>query len=132
LNTFTKHYQSVQKIKTIQVGKKNIKFSLTDKAVYFYLWSWIESSGEAFPSLKRITDDLGTSKSTVQRAIDNLVIMGIVSKTQRYDNSCIYYVTPPNEVIALSSGEPPLPIPDFFHRVVDRVLALLKGMENDW
>lgn len=131
---FTKHYQDVQRIKTIPVKGKMKKFTLVDKSVYSYLWSWVESSGKVFPSLSRIGNDLGTPKRTIQRAIDTLVEMGIVTKHQRRDTSNEYEVISPAQVVKLSNTkvDAELPAKDSFgifsKESIDMVMRTLSNM----
>ena len=53
-------------------------------AVYMYLVQRANSDGQCWPSERRIVLDLSISKSTVQRAIADLVKSGYIRTEQRY------------------------------------------------
>ncbi len=52
-------------------------------AVYLVLNEYANKEGYCFPSLKTIAQGSGLSKSTVKRAINDLVQSGFISKEQR-------------------------------------------------
>lgn len=52
--------------------------------VYMYLKDRAGASGQCYPSIVRMSRELKLSRSTVKRAIADLVKAGIVSKEQRY------------------------------------------------
>ena len=53
-------------------------------AVYMYLVQRANSDGQCWPSERRIAMDLSMSKSTVKRAIADLVKGGYIRTEQRY------------------------------------------------
>lgn len=53
-------------------------------AVYMYLVQRANSDGQCWPSERRIALDLSISKSTVKRAIADLVKSGYIKTEQRY------------------------------------------------
>ena len=53
-------------------------------AVYLYLAQRANSDGQCWPSERRIALDLSISKSTVKRAIADLVKSGYIRTEQRY------------------------------------------------
>ena len=53
-------------------------------AVYMYLVQRANSDGQCWPSERRIALDLSISKSTVKRAISDLVKSGYIRTEQRY------------------------------------------------
>lgn len=63
--------------------------SLPSRAVtvYLYLVQRANSDGQCWPSERRIAMDLSMSKSTVKRAIADLVNSGYIRKEQRYRKS---------------------------------------------
>ena len=56
-------------------------------AVYMYLVQRANSDGQCWPSERRIALDLSISKSTVKRAIADLVKSGYIRTEQRYRKS---------------------------------------------
>ena len=54
------------------------------KAVYLYLRDRADSSGSCWPGLKTIAADLSLSRSTVKRALNELVQRGYLTKVARY------------------------------------------------
>lgn len=56
-------------------------------AVYLYLVRRANSDGQCWPSERRIAIDLSLSKSTVKRAIADLVQNGYIQVEQRYRQS---------------------------------------------
>ena len=56
-------------------------------AVYMYLAQRANSDGQCWPSERRIALDLSISKSTVKRAIADLVKSGYIRTEQRYRKS---------------------------------------------
>lgn len=53
------------------------------KLVYMNLKDRADKENKCFPSLKRIASDTSLSKRTVQRALDDLVSAGFISKQSR-------------------------------------------------
>lgn len=53
-------------------------------AVYMYLRDRADSQGRCWPSIRTIGRDLGLSRSTVRRAMDDLVRSGYLKKETRY------------------------------------------------
>ena len=56
-------------------------------AVYRYLKDRADKNGECYPSIDTIADDLSLSRSTVKRAIKDLVEAGRIRKEQRWRES---------------------------------------------
>lgn len=56
-------------------------------AVYLYLVQRANSDGQCWPSERRIALDLSLSRSTVKRAIADLVQSGYIKVEQRYRRS---------------------------------------------
>ena len=54
------------------------------KAVLFYLKDHADSEGKCWPGIRTIAGDLGLSKSTVKRALDDLVRAGVVEREKRW------------------------------------------------
>lgn len=54
------------------------------KAVYMYLKDRSNREGQCYPSIRTIARDLQLSRRTVERAIDDLVRAGLVTKEQRW------------------------------------------------
>lgn len=54
------------------------------KTVYIYLKGRADPSGSCWPGIKTIAADLGLSRSTVKRALNELVQMGYLTKSARY------------------------------------------------
>ena len=134
MEKFTKHYQDVQRIKSLPVTGGVKKFSLNHKAVYFHLLSWVESTGDAFPSLSYIEDALGTPKRTIQNILDDLVEFNIVRKEHRAYTSTRYHPVSIAEVMAIAkqaNGKEPFYIatlPLNFMRIIDSVLQIIESM----
>ncbi len=105
MEKFTKHNQDVQRIRALPVAGKVKKFSLNHKAVYFYLCSWVESTGDAFPSLRRIADDLGTPQRTIQNTLNDLERFNIIRKEHRPYKSTRYHVASIAEIVSMSKQE---------------------------
>ena len=55
-----------------------------EKTVYIYLRDRADASGVCWPGIKTIAADLGLSRSTVKRALNELVQMGYLTKSARY------------------------------------------------
>lgn len=62
------------------------KSELSHRAVtvYIYLWDRSGPDGECWPSLSTIAKELKLSKSTVQRALQDLRKAGFICTEQRY------------------------------------------------
>ena len=56
-------------------------------SVYFYLVQRANSDGKCWPSERKIAMDLSVSRSTVKRAIADLVKSGYIRTEQRYRKS---------------------------------------------
>jgi predicted transcriptional regulator len=54
------------------------------KVVYMYLRDRTNASGTCWPGIKTIAKDLHLSRSTVQRALDDLTRCGFIKKKPRY------------------------------------------------
>ncbi|MFI3255713.1 helix-turn-helix domain-containing protein [Chakrabartyella piscis] len=53
------------------------------KALYMYLKDRANKDGQCWPALKTIARDTSMSKRTVQRAIDDLLASGLLTKESR-------------------------------------------------
>ena len=60
------------------------------KSVYMYLRDRTNASGTCWPGIKKIAADLHLSRSTVNRALDDLYKAGLIEKKPRYreNGSC--------------------------------------------
>ena len=54
------------------------------KAVYMYLKDRSNTDGQCYPAIGTIARELGLSRSTVKRAIADLIRADLISKEQRY------------------------------------------------
>ena len=54
------------------------------RAVYMYLKDHADNQGTCWPRIKTISRDLGLSRSTVKRALDDLCGAGLVLKESRW------------------------------------------------
>jgi len=54
------------------------------KAVYMYLKDRSNQEGQCYPAIGTIAKELQLSRRTVERAIDDLVRAGLVTKEQRW------------------------------------------------
>lgn len=68
------------------------------KAVYMYLKDRSDSQGQCWPAIKTIALELGISRSTVKRALDDLCRAGLLRKEYRWRengslSSNLYHVT---------------------------------------
>ena len=54
------------------------------RAVYMYLKDHADSEGRCWPGIRTIAAELGLSRSTVKRALSDLVRLGKVEKQPRY------------------------------------------------
>ena len=54
------------------------------KAVYMYLKDRSNKEGQCYPSIGTVARELQLSRRTVERAIDDLVKAGLVTKEQRW------------------------------------------------
>ena len=54
------------------------------KAVYIYLKDHANKEGTCWPGIKTIAAGVSLSRSTVKRALDDLVKAGLVEKTSRW------------------------------------------------
>ena len=54
------------------------------RAVYMYLKDHADSRGQCWPGIKTIASELGLSRSTVKRALDDLSRTGMVVRTSRW------------------------------------------------
>ena len=69
------------------------------KAVYIYLKDHANKEGTCWPGIKTIAAGVSLSRSTVKRALDDLVKAGLVEKASRWRengslSSNLYYVIP--------------------------------------
>lgn len=54
------------------------------RTVYMYLKDHADSQGQCWPGIKTIASDLGLSRSTVKRALDDLCREGLIAKKPRW------------------------------------------------
>lgn len=54
------------------------------KAVYMYLKDHADKDGTCWPGIKTIAAELGLSRSTVKRALNDLVYAGLVERSPRW------------------------------------------------
>ena len=54
------------------------------KVVYIYLKDHADSEGKCWPGVRTIAVELGLSRSTVKRALDDLCRVGLISKEHRW------------------------------------------------
>ena len=60
------------------------------KSVYMYLKDRADSEGRCWPAIKTIALELGLSRSTVKRALDDLVRSGLLRKDPRWRENGSY------------------------------------------
>ena len=60
------------------------------KSVYMYLKDRADSEGRCRPAIKTIALELGLSRSTVKRALDDLVRAGLLRKDPRWRENGSY------------------------------------------
>ena len=60
------------------------------KSVYMYLKDRADSVGRCWPAFKTIALELGLSRSTVKRALDDLVRAGLLRKDPRWRENGSY------------------------------------------
>ena len=60
------------------------------KSVYMYLKDRADSEGRCWPAIKTIALELGLSRSTVKRALDDLVRAGLLRKDPRWRENDSY------------------------------------------
>ena len=60
------------------------------KSVYMYLKDRADSEGRCWPAIKPIALELGLSRSTVKRALDDLVRAGLLRKDPRWRENGSY------------------------------------------
>lgn len=54
------------------------------RTVYMYLKDHADKSGQCWPGIKTIAAELGLSRSTVKRALDDLCREGLISRDSRW------------------------------------------------
>lgn len=54
------------------------------KAVYFYLKNRSNAQGQCYPAIGTIARELGLSRRTVERGIQDLILAGFLTKEQRF------------------------------------------------
>ena len=54
------------------------------KAVYMYLKDRSNKEGQCYPAISTVAKELQLSRRTVERAIDDLVRAGLITKEQRW------------------------------------------------
>lgn len=62
----------------------DLELSHRAKAVYMYLYDRADAEGKCWPGIKTIGADLGLSRSTVKRALNDLVDKGYLLKEERH------------------------------------------------
>lgn len=60
------------------------------RTVYMYLKDHADSQGQCWPGIKTIASDLGLSRSTVKRALDDLCREGLISKERSWRENGSY------------------------------------------
>ena len=60
------------------------------RTVYMYLKDRADSDGRCWPSIKTIAVELGLSRSTVKRALDDLCRAGLLTKDPRWRENGSY------------------------------------------
>lgn len=60
------------------------------KSVYMYLKDRADSEGRCWPAIKTIALEFGLSRSTVKRALDDLVRAGLLRKDPRWRENGSY------------------------------------------
>ena len=60
------------------------------RTVYMYLKDRADSEGRCWPAIKTIALELGLSRSTVKRALDDLVRAGLLRKDPRWRENGSY------------------------------------------
>ena len=60
------------------------------KTVYMYLRDRANEKGSSWPGINRIASDLNMSRSTVKRALDDLIQNGYIEKELRYRGNGSY------------------------------------------
>ena len=63
---------------------------LRAKAVYMYLRDRANEKGACWPGINRISSDLDMSRSTVKRALGDLIQNGYIEKEKRYRGNGSY------------------------------------------
>ena len=63
---------------------------LRAKAVYMYLRDRANEKGACWPGINRIASDLDMSRSTVKRALGDLIQSGYIEKELRYRGNSSY------------------------------------------
>lgn len=101
-------YNPIYAISHFYVNGKKEDFNLRDKSVYSYLLHWqiYGRDKAAHPSLKRMVDDLGVSKSTLEKSITNLEKLGLLKKIKNIGYANSYVVLPIDDVLSLTTGSP--------------------------
>ena len=60
------------------------------RTVYMYLKDRADLDGRCWPAIKTIAADLGLSRSTVKRALDDLIRVGLIEKEPRWRENGSY------------------------------------------
>ena len=60
------------------------------RTVYMYLKDRADLDGRCWPGIKTIAADLGLSRSTVKRALDDLIRVGLLEKEPRWRENGSY------------------------------------------
>ena len=63
---------------------ENRELNSREKAVYRFLKDHANKDGACWPGIKTIAAGVSVSRSTVKRALDGLVQLGLVEKTHRW------------------------------------------------
>ena len=72
------------------------------KSVYMYLKDRADSEGRCWPAIKTIALELGLSRSTVKRALDDLVRAGLLRKDPRWRENGSYTSNPVPDYLSVS------------------------------
>ena len=76
------------------------------KLLYSFLQFYAGSGPKAFPSQKRLAEDMGITHQSVLRLVEELRLKGYITKESNEQGSSIVY-TLPNEVIPVEMSEKP-------------------------
>ena len=88
----------------------NSNLSHRAKSVYMYLKDRADSEGRCWPAIRTIALELGLSRSTVKRALDELVEAGYIIKQARFDERKNGGQT--SNLYTLCSDAPQPPVPE--------------------
>lgn len=102
-NTFIQIPSKVLKINHFVVNGKRIPFKPELKLYYGYLYTWTIQVDKVCPSKELIAEQMGESKPTVIKRIDQLVNLGLL-RIELEGRKHVYYLTMPDEVTLMQQG----------------------------